>query len=163
MTIDQSLETRTSWFRNWLRNYLSWIFLEVITSFCASAVTWSHEQLINGIPNQIKLDIFDQDGDIVNITIISPSDLGDFVRGKDSTVKIDKFTNQDDDVFFVPAKNAKLDKPGLMTISFTDGVQAAYEPLRLILRQLTLSLQSPGSGMFSNLNHRTVHYIIHVK
>ena len=114
------------------------------------------QQLINAIPNQIKLDIFDQDGDVVNVTIISPSDLGDFVRGKDSTVRIDKFTNQDDDVYFIPAKNAKLDKPGLMTISFTDGVQAAYEPLRLILRQLTLSLQSPGTGMFSNL---PVHYL----
>ena len=101
-------------------------------------------QLINGIPNKIELDLVDKDGDVVNVTIISPSPLGTFVKGKQSTTAIEHFTNMDDDIYFVPAANVQLDKPGLMTISFTDGGTAAYEPLRLILRQLTLTLDTPG-------------------
>ena len=118
--------------------------------------------LIKGIQNRFKLNLTDADGDDVGVTIVSGSQFGRFVKGKENGKEVNAFNNTDDDIYFLTNQNAELDSPDGITISFSDGLHPTkYDALRIILRELELTVNSneielPQGTFIRNLNQETI-------
>ena len=118
--------------------------------------------LIKGIQNRFKLNLTDADGDDVGVTIVSGSQFGRFVKGKENGKEVNAFNNTDDDIYFLTNQNAELDSPDGITISFSDGLHPTkYDALRIILRELELTVNSneielPQGTFIKNLNQETI-------
>ena len=118
--------------------------------------------MIKGIQNRFKLNLTDADGDDVGVTIVSGSQFGRFVKGKENPKEITEFNNTDNDIYFLTNENAALDSPDGITISFSDGLHPTkYDALRIILRELELTVTStlielPQGTFIKNLGPETI-------